>query len=102
MDFESPDAGRLARIVAQEGEPVAVKELIALLADNDADADAYLAGQGKSAAINGHDYLPHAYSTLHPANGSQSLERSPIAAVTAEGRVKASPAARRARGRARD
>ena len=26
MDFESPDAGRLARIVAQVGEPVAVKE----------------------------------------------------------------------------
>ena len=50
MDFESPDAGRLARIVAQVGEPVAVKELIALLADSDADADAYLANQGKSAA----------------------------------------------------
>ncbi len=48
MDFESPDAGRLARIIAPVGEPVAVKELIALLADNDADADAYLAGQGGS------------------------------------------------------
>ena len=50
MDFESPDAGRLARIVAQLDEPVAVKNVIAILAENDADADAFLAGQGKSGA----------------------------------------------------
>ncbi len=42
VDFESPDGGRLARIVATPGQSIAVKELIALLADNDADADAYL------------------------------------------------------------
>ena len=50
MDFESPDAGRLARIVAPLGEPVAVKELIAILADSDADADAYPRKPGQSRA----------------------------------------------------
>src|SRR3990172_7017105 len=50
MEVESPDAGRLARIVARVGEPVPVKEMIALLADNDADADAYLAGKKQQGA----------------------------------------------------
>ena len=71
MEFESPDAGRLARIVAAPGEPVAVKKLIALLADSDADADAYLAGQGKSAAsaksTSGRNHSPR-----RPLTGKQS------------------------------
>src|SRR5262249_30330142 len=44
MEFEAPDAGRIARIVAVIGQPIAVKEPIALLAESDADADAFLAG----------------------------------------------------------
>ena len=51
MDFESPDAGRLARIVAQIGEPVAVKKVIVVLADSDADADAYLANPGGAVSV---------------------------------------------------
>jgi len=42
MEYESPAAGRLARIVAAEGDMVAVKQPIAYLADSDAELDAYL------------------------------------------------------------
>jgi pyruvate dehydrogenase E2 component (dihydrolipoyllysine-residue acetyltransferase) len=94
MDFESPDAGRLARIVAPVGEPIAVKELIALLAENDADADAYIAGQGSSTPAVASASVPATSPT--PVNGV-GTKRSPAApaAMTAEGRVKASPAARK-------
>jgi pyruvate dehydrogenase E2 component (dihydrolipoamide acetyltransferase) len=89
MDFESPDAGRLARIIAAEGEPVAVKGLIALLADSDADADAFLAGQGKAAPA----AATASATTL--ASSSNGAQTAAPAAVTTEGRVKASPAARK-------
>jgi pyruvate dehydrogenase E2 component (dihydrolipoamide acetyltransferase) len=93
MDFESPDAGRLARIVAQIDEPVAVKEVIALLADDDADADAFLASQGKAAT----SPAPAAgvATGTAPVNGSAKSRPTAPAAVTMTGRVKASPAARR-------
>ena len=48
MEVEATDAGRLARIVADEGQVVAVKTPVAYLAENDADVDAYLAGEGWS------------------------------------------------------
>lgn len=96
MDFESPDAGRLARIVAQEGEPVAVKGLIALFADSDADADAYLAGQ-TSASTSQLENLPAAVAAPR-ANGSTLSPVVAAAVVTADGRIKASPAARRLAG----
>jgi pyruvate dehydrogenase E2 component (dihydrolipoamide acetyltransferase) len=93
MDFESPDAGRLARIVAPVGEPVAVKELIALLADNDADVDAFLAGQGKPTPAAASATVSATIAS--PANGASTKRSTAPAAVTAEGRVKASPAARK-------
>jgi pyruvate dehydrogenase E2 component (dihydrolipoamide acetyltransferase) len=98
IEYESPEAGRLARIVARAGEPVPVKELIAVLADADADADAYLAGQGASAApsvaaaADGNG-LPGAAAAV--ATGAASQRAAVPTPVTAEGRVKASPAARR-------
>ena len=97
IDFESPEAGRLARIVAREDETVPVKQPIAFLADNDADVDAYLAAKGTAAAVVA---APSAGATAgssakavpvtaeaHPGSG--------LSPVTAEGRIKASPAARR-------
>ncbi len=42
MDVEAVDAGRVARLVAQEGDIVEVKVPVAYLADNDADVDALL------------------------------------------------------------
>ena len=50
IEYESPEAGRLARIVAHEDETVPVKQPIAFLADNDADVDAHLAAIGTTAA----------------------------------------------------
>ncbi|MGD9632911.1 MAG: 2-oxo acid dehydrogenase subunit E2 [Pirellulales bacterium] len=93
MDFESPDAGRLARILAKEGETVAVKNLIAILADSDADADAYLAGQHTSASSASVPEIAAARSLS--ANGISTSPPMQAAAVSVGGRVKASPAARR-------
>jgi pyruvate dehydrogenase E2 component (dihydrolipoamide acetyltransferase) len=93
MDFESPDAGRLARIVAPVGEPVAVKNIIALLADSDADADSFLASQGKSGASS--QSVPVRDAVLSATNGANAHRTSGPVPVTAEGRVKASPAARK-------
>ncbi len=96
VEYEAPDGGRLARIIARENDAVAIKEPIALLADNDADADAYLAGLGDSTAA------PSAAATAVAAAavGAATPVAKPRAAVTpasltAEGRVKASPAARK-------
>jgi pyruvate dehydrogenase E2 component (dihydrolipoamide acetyltransferase) len=94
MDFESTDAGRLARIVAQLDQPVAVKNVIALLADNDADADAYLAGQSPGSAtssptVSSNFSAASSVSTVAPAQVT-----APVAVITG-GRVKASPAARK-------
>jgi pyruvate dehydrogenase E2 component (dihydrolipoamide acetyltransferase) len=87
IDFESPDAGRLARIVAKVGEPVEVKKLIALLAESDADADAYLAGPRKSSPAT----APTPAAAQTTATGAASKTHS----VSGDARVKASPAARK-------
>jgi pyruvate dehydrogenase E2 component (dihydrolipoamide acetyltransferase) len=92
MDFESPDAGRLARIVAQLDEPVAVKHFIALLADNDADADAYLGGQSSGSAATIVASPAHAQSSTPSSTSARSTAPS---VVMNGGRVKASPAARK-------
>jgi len=95
MDFESPDAGRLARIVAQVGEPVPVKELIAVLADSDADADAFLADRGADATVATVSDHAVATTTAPLATIAAAGSRSDApAVVTTSGRVKASPAAR--------
>ena len=99
IEYESPEAGRLARIVAHEDQTVLVKEPIALLADNDRDVDAYLAGKGMTAAPAA--VAPASAGDSLSAVGSSSPEedrhrgRSLQVAVTAEGRIKASPAARK-------
>jgi pyruvate dehydrogenase E2 component (dihydrolipoamide acetyltransferase) len=67
--------------------------VIALLADSDADADSFLASEGKSGAttksVSVRDALPSA------TNGADGKRSAAPARVTAEGRVKASPAARK-------
>jgi pyruvate dehydrogenase E2 component (dihydrolipoamide acetyltransferase) len=93
MDFESPDAGRLARIVAQLDEPVAVKHVIALLADRDSDADAYLRGQ-KSGATSSVVANQAPSSSLSDSDSPLAKSVTP-AVVMNDGRVKASPAARK-------
>ncbi|MFW6132378.1 MAG: 2-oxo acid dehydrogenase subunit E2 [Planctomycetota bacterium] len=108
VEVEATDAGRLARIVAGEGDVVPVKEPVAYLADNDADVEAYIAAQGGAAAS--------AETTAKPQAASQdetsAAQAKPLAAsqegpsvqavapqqpapTTTGGRVKASPAARK-------
>jgi pyruvate dehydrogenase E2 component (dihydrolipoamide acetyltransferase) len=94
IDFESPQAGRLARIVARLGEPIPVKEPIALLADSDADADAYLAAGGKAGATAGVGQAAEP-AVGGTAGGAVTARHAAPAIVTSEGRIKASPAARK-------
>lgn len=74
MEVEADHAGRVAKIVAQEGEIVEIKIPIAYLAENDAEVEAYVAGTG----------------------GGSAPAQAPSTTVTASGRAKASPAARKA------
>jgi len=92
MEYESPAAGRLARIVADVDVPIAVKELIAVLADDDAVADAYLANQGTTAPAVKSAVSTSVVEAPVPYNGHQSITH---AAIDTGGRVKASPAARK-------
>ncbi len=91
MDVEAIDSGRLARIIAPAGKTVPVQQPVAFIAESDADVDAFLASGGSPAAT----------AATASAPGSASSATSPSAtiasarATTAEGRVKASPAARK-------
>jgi pyruvate dehydrogenase E2 component (dihydrolipoamide acetyltransferase) len=89
MEFESPAAGRLARIVVPAGGTAPVKTPIAYLAASSADVDAFLAGGGApvapGATVADPAQSPAAAATSTPAT----------ATLTPGGRVKASPAARR-------
>jgi pyruvate dehydrogenase E2 component (dihydrolipoamide acetyltransferase) len=106
IEYESPDAGRLARIVAHQGDTVPIKQPIAFLADNDADVDAYLAGKGTAATVAagppaaegaGSSATPLLRDSPRPLAGEGQGVRAGSAPspVTAEGRIKASPAARK-------
>ncbi|HOQ05725.1 MAG TPA: 2-oxo acid dehydrogenase subunit E2 [Anaerohalosphaeraceae bacterium] len=90
MEVEAVEAGRLAKIVVREGQTVPVKTPVAYLAENDADVEAYLAGQsgGQPAA---------AEPKEAPAVETPAYENVQTAPAQAEGgRIKASPAARKA------
>ncbi|MDH7598230.1 MAG: 2-oxo acid dehydrogenase subunit E2 [Sedimentisphaerales bacterium] len=91
MDVEAADSGRLARIVAKEGQVVPVKTPIAYLAQTDADLEAYLSSQGQAVQT----AAPEETGT-GVAKGQVSTE--PAAQAPTQiigGRVKASPAARK-------
>jgi pyruvate dehydrogenase E2 component (dihydrolipoamide acetyltransferase) len=97
IEYESPEAGRLARIVAREQATVPIKQPIAFLADNDADVDAYLAAPGTAAAL-----APAPSAGAAAGSSANAVAVAPearvgsgISPVTAEGRIKASPAARK-------
>ena len=95
IDYESPEAGRLARIVAHEDEIVLVKQPIAFLADNDTDVDAYLAAKGTAVvAAPSADAAAGSSANVASVTADARVSSGP-SPVTAEGRIKASPAARR-------
>ncbi len=92
MEVEAVDAGRIAKIVAAEGDIVEVKVPVAYLAEADVDIDAYVASGGSApAAAASASSTPQA-----PAKKSAPATQKTAASVSQSGRVKASPAARKA------
>ena len=96
MDVEATDAGRLARIVVQEGGMAKVMEPVAYLADNDADVDAFVAGRGGAAPVGeqGQEGAEARRSAEGSGFGVQSSVGESVP-TTSGGRAKASPAARK-------
>jgi pyruvate dehydrogenase E2 component (dihydrolipoamide acetyltransferase) len=89
MDVESPESGRLARIVLEEGQALAVLQPVAYLADNDADVDAFVAAGGWPKQV---EFRP---SPVAEQVAPSRQSTASAATVSDGGRVKASPAARR-------
>jgi pyruvate dehydrogenase E2 component (dihydrolipoamide acetyltransferase) len=92
MEVEAINAGRLARIVVNEGQSVPVKTSVAYLADSDADVDAYIASQAAQSEPSQKTTQPA--QTQSVVSQASATQKTP-AAVSDTGRVKASPAARR-------
>jgi pyruvate dehydrogenase E2 component (dihydrolipoamide acetyltransferase) len=88
IEVEAVDAGRLAKIVAREGDVVPVKVPVGYIADNDADVDAYVAAHGAGPAAEA------AAAPAAPQAAGPAVAARPAAPVIEGGRVKASPAAR--------
>lgn len=95
VEVEAVEGGRLARIVAEEGDTVPVKEAVAYLAENDADVDAYLARRSAASdeKIDIHK-TPRCPRTTPPEDAAPRRGDAKAGTV----RPKASPAARRAAG----
>ncbi len=99
MEMEAADAGRIAKIMAHEGDVVPVMRPIALLAEDDGDVEAYLSAMPGSGEDGGGE------GTEPPASGeagdadmatpTASTPSSGPPVPIAGGRVKASPAARK-------
>jgi pyruvate dehydrogenase E2 component (dihydrolipoamide acetyltransferase) len=89
VEVEATDSGRLARIVLQEGGVMPVLQPVAYLAAGDSDVEAFLAGGGAPAAA-----APVAAAPAPLAAPAEAPR--PAAIVETGGRVKASPAARKA------
>ena len=92
IEVEAVEAGRLSRIVVEQGQTASVKVPVAYLAENDADVDAFLAAsaQSGSASVQAQPKEPAAQTT--PAR-----DTVPSASIvtSAVGRAKASPYARK-------
>ncbi|MDH3582609.1 MAG: 2-oxo acid dehydrogenase subunit E2 [Phycisphaerae bacterium] len=91
IEYESPAAGRLARIVAQADQTVEVKQPIAYLGDDDAGLDAFLASAAGAAPAAVAAAEVSAPSRVAAATAAPTVVAAP---TVAGGRVKASPAAR--------
>ncbi|MHC4855512.1 MAG: 2-oxo acid dehydrogenase subunit E2 [Planctomycetota bacterium] len=93
MEVEAVDAGRIAKIVAAEGDIIEVKQPVAYLAEADVDIDAYVGGGSTAAPAAAQPAAPAAAAA--PAKKAPAVQKA-AAQVSETGRVKASPAARKA------
>ncbi|MCC5877895.1 MAG: 2-oxo acid dehydrogenase subunit E2 [Candidatus Sumerlaeia bacterium] len=101
MEVEVEEEGTLALLVAKEGDIIPVKEPIAILAESEADAKAWLArhraesGGGAKEQQAPAPPKPAAPKPPAPRPTQQHQPRPTTPAPTSGGRVKASPAARK-------
>ena len=89
VEVEATDAGRLSRIVAADGDTVAVLDPVAYLADNDADVDAFIAPQAPASTA------PAAAVEAGPGPVTAPTMAPPCEAPVPGSRPKISPAARK-------
>ena len=94
MEYESPAAGRLARIVAQNGEVVPVQQAIAYLADSDDAVVKFL--NTEDVATNGSEPAVSMVAPQLPSPVPETTGSLPLETTIADGsrRVRISPAAR--------
>ncbi|MDW8235856.1 MAG: pyruvate dehydrogenase complex dihydrolipoamide acetyltransferase [Bacteroidia bacterium] len=88
MEFEAPVAGVLLYIGAEEGKPIPIGQLIAIIGKKDEDISAIL--QGKSEAKAG----VVAAASVSPSKSEEKASVSVVVAAGSEERLKASPLAR--------
>ncbi len=94
MEFEAVDEGTIAKIVVAEGgAPVKVGTVIAVLAEEGEDAKSVSAPEAKAADASPTP-APEAKSEEKPVEATRAVA-TPPASPSADGRVKASPLARR-------
>ncbi|MFA5864815.1 MAG: 2-oxo acid dehydrogenase subunit E2 [Phycisphaerae bacterium] len=89
LEVEAVDEGRLARIVVPEGETVKVLDAVGYLAENDKDVDTFLGSRGQEEKIMSNVQLPISNDQVKKIEEKITLT---------DGRVKASPAARKIAG----
>ncbi len=95
VEVEALDSGRLARIVADEGDTIEVLLPIAYLADSDEDVDAYIAQNAPQESQESKKSKPVAAPETKAAAATSTSAPQAPAVTTDTGRVKASPAARK-------
>ena len=95
VEIEADQAGRIAKIVAKEGDVVPIKEPVAYLAENDADVEAALGSGAKPATA---EEKPQPKEDPAPSKEPEARGASEArsAGSGASDRPKASPAARKA------
>lgn len=88
MDVEAMGSGVLRKILVQEGVTVPVGTLIGVIADPEEDIEPILADAAAAEPV-------VAAAPAEPAAGAPAAEVPPVAPATRDGRVKASPVARK-------
>lgn len=96
MEVEAVDAGRIAKIVAAEGAIVEVKVPVAYLAEEGVDVDAVLGGSSSSGSAAAPQAAAAPKAAAAPEKPAAKVQKPVAASISESGRVKASPAARKA------
>jgi pyruvate dehydrogenase E2 component (dihydrolipoamide acetyltransferase) len=88
IEVEAVDSGRVAKIIAKEGQTVKVKTPVAYIADEDVDVEAYLVAESSQSKTN--------LQTNEPANETQQMQQTEKAVdKSGDSGRKISPAARK-------